>query len=45
MHVAETDVERLMYYTFNTPQDPFRSLDCAKQRKNLIEKNEALLRK
>jgi 4-O-beta-D-mannosyl-D-glucose phosphorylase len=43
MHVATTTVEKLIDYTFNTPEDPFRSLDCAIQRKQLIEKNEQLL--
>jgi 4-O-beta-D-mannosyl-D-glucose phosphorylase len=43
MHVATTTVEKLIDYTFNTPEDPFRSLDCAIQRKQLIEKNERLL--
>jgi 4-O-beta-D-mannosyl-D-glucose phosphorylase len=43
VHVAATTIERLVDYTFNTPEDPYRSLDCAQQRKDLIEKNEALL--
>lgn len=45
LHVATTTVEKLVDYTFNTPEDPFRSLDCAKQRINLIEKNLELLNK
>lgn len=44
-HVATTTVNKLVDYTFNTPADPFRSLDTAKQRKQLIEQNEALLNK
>lgn len=45
IHVATTTIDKLVDYTFNTPADPFRSLDNAKQRKNLIERNEALLNK
>lgn len=43
MHVARTTIDRLIDYTFNTPEDPLRALECAKQRGNLIEKNEGLL--
>ena len=39
MHVAETDVERLCDYVFNTPADPLRSPDCVRQRCDLIRKN------
>ncbi|MCR5322635.1 MAG: glycosidase [Lachnospiraceae bacterium] len=39
MHVATTDVERLVDFTFNTPPDPLRSPDCVKQRCELIRKN------
>ena len=39
MHVATTDVERLTDYVFNTPPDPLRSVDCVKQRYELIRKN------
>lgn len=39
MHVAETDIERLKDYVFNTPEDALRSPDCVKQRMKLIEKN------
>ena len=45
IHVATTTVDRLVDYTFNTPQEPFRSLDCAKQRRGLIERNLQLLQK
>ncbi|GIP20963.1 glycosidase [Paenibacillus sp. J22TS3] len=44
IHVATTTVEKLIDYTFNTPEDPYRSLDNALQRKSLIEQNEALLK-
>ncbi|GGJ08492.1 glycoside hydrolase family 130 protein [Paenibacillus hunanensis] len=43
IHVATTTIERLVDYAFHTPADPLRSLDCAKQRGELIERNEQLL--
>ncbi|CCQ96255.1 4-O-beta-D-mannosyl-D-glucose phosphorylase [[Clostridium] ultunense Esp] len=43
VHVATTTIDQLVDYTFNTPEDPLRSLDCAKQRFALIEKNLRLL--
>ena len=39
VHVAATTIDKLMDYTFNTPSDPLRSVDCVKQRYGLIEKN------
>ncbi|KOY14440.1 glycoside hydrolase family 130 protein [Paenibacillus xylanivorans] len=42
-HVATTTLDKLVDYTFNTPADPYRSLDCASQRGDLIERNEKLL--
>ncbi len=45
MHVAETDVERLCDYVFNTPKDALRSPDCVRQRAELIRKNLAYLKK
>ncbi len=45
MHVAETDVDRMCDYCFNTPADPLRSADCVKEREKLIRKNLELLRK
>ena len=45
MHVATTSAEKLIDYTFNTPQDPHRSPDCVKQRCELIKKNLELLKK
>ncbi len=39
LHVASTTIEKLMDYTFNTPEDPHRSADCVKQRRELIRKN------
>lgn len=44
LHVAETDIERLKDYVFNTPEDPLRSSDCVKQRVSLTEKNLELLK-
>ena len=39
MHVAEMDTERLIDYVFHTPEDALRSVDCVKQRLELIERN------
>ncbi len=39
VHVAETTLDKLIDYTFNTPSDPLRSADCVKQRCELISKN------
>jgi len=44
LHVATTDLDRLVDYVFNTPADPGRSPDCVKQRKAFIRKNLAYLR-
>ncbi len=43
MHVAETDVDRLCDYVFHTPEDALRSVDCVKQRLELIDRNLAFL--
>jgi 4-O-beta-D-mannosyl-D-glucose phosphorylase len=43
MHVAEMDTERLIDYVFHTPEDALRSVDCVKQRLELIERNLAFL--
>lgn len=43
MHVASTTIERVVDYVFNTPPDAARSVDCVKQRIELIEKNLKLL--
>lgn len=45
LHVATTTVEKLVDYTFNTPEDPLRSVDCVKQRCELIKKNLEYLNK
>ena len=45
LHVAETTVEKLVDYCINTPADPLRSVDCVKQRCELIKKNLELLGK
>ena len=39
VHVVTTTVEKLMDYTFNTPSDPLRSVECVQQRCELISKN------
>lgn len=39
MHVATTTKEKLIDYVFNTPSDPLRSVECVKQRCELIAKN------
>ena len=43
LHVAESTVEKLLDYCFNTPADPLRSRDCVAQRCALIDRNLALL--
>lgn len=45
LHVATTTIERLLDYAFNTPEDPLRSVDCVKQRNELVRKNLELLNK
>lgn len=45
LHVAKTTIEKLTDYVFNTPEDPLRSVDCVKQRCELISKNLELLSK
>ncbi|GAE32323.1 glycoside hydrolase family 130 protein [Halalkalibacter hemicellulosilyticus] len=44
IHVATTTIEKLVDYTFQTPEDPLHSIENAKQRKELIEKNLHLLK-
>ena len=39
MHVATTNLDRILDYAVNTPKDPFRSSLCVEQRIELIEKN------
>ena len=45
MHVATTTIGKLTDYVFNTPSDPLRSVDCVKQRIDLIQKNKEFLKK
>ena len=45
MHVATTTIDKLTDYVFNTPSDPLRSVDCVKQRIDLIQKNREFLKK
>lgn len=42
LHVAKSDVARLVDYCKNTPPDGLRSEACVKQRLKLIEKNRAV---
>ena len=44
MHVATTTIEQLEDYLFNTPQDPLRSVECVRQRCELIERNTEVLK-
>jgi len=39
MHVAVTTLEKLVDYVFETPEDPGRSVECVRQRCELIRKN------
>ena len=39
LHVATTDIGRLVDYVFHTPADPGRSVDCVKQRIDFIRRN------
>ncbi len=45
LHVAKTTIDKLTDYVFNTPEDPLRSVDCVKQRCELISRNLELLKK
>lgn len=44
LHVASTTIDRLCDYVFGTPADPLRSVDCVKQRSELIGRNLELLK-
>lgn len=44
MHVAVTNIDKLIDYVFNTPSDPGRSVECVAQRCELIDKNMELLK-
>lgn len=39
LHVASTTLNQLVDYTFNTPEDPLRSVKCVEQRCDLIKRN------
>lgn len=45
LHVAATTIDKLVDYTFHTPEDPLRSVECVQQRCDFIEKNLELLSK
>ncbi len=40
LHVATTTMDKLIDYVFNTPADPLRSVECVKQRIDLINSNQ-----
>ncbi len=44
MHVVQTDADRLCDWVFHTPEDPLRSVDCVRQRLELIRKNLTFLK-
>jgi 4-O-beta-D-mannosyl-D-glucose phosphorylase len=44
LHVAATTLDRLVDYTFHTPNDPLRSVECVQQRCDLIRKNLEILK-
>ena len=44
MHVANTTIDKLVDYVFNTPSDPGRSVECVAQRCELIRRNEEFLK-
>jgi len=45
MHVAISDIDRLLDYCLHTPKDDFRSLESVKKINQLIDKNNAYLAK
>lgn len=45
MHVATTTIDKLTDYVFNTPQDPYRSVECVAQRCDFIKNNLDFLNK
>ena len=45
LHVAATTIDHLVDYTFHTPSDPLRSVECVQQRCDLIRNNLQLLEK
>lgn len=45
LHVAATTIDKLVDYTFHTPEDALRSVDCVQQRCDLIAKNLDILNK
>jgi len=44
MHVAVTNIDKLIDYVFGTPADPGRSVECVAQRCELIDRNMELLK-
>ncbi len=39
LHVATTTIDKLVDYTFHTPKDPLRSVECVNQRCEFIKSN------
>ncbi|MDP8243222.1 MAG: glycosidase [Candidatus Hinthialibacter antarcticus] len=44
LHVAVSTVDRLLDYSFNTPEDGLRTFVCVQQRKRLIESNRKIMK-
>lgn len=44
LHVASTTIDKMLDYAFNTPADALRSVDCVKQRSEMIARNLELLK-
>lgn len=42
MHVATANLDVLLDYIFNNPEEEYRSIDCVKQRIELIERNKRI---
>ena len=45
LHVATTTIDKLVDYTFQTPEDPLRSVECVQQRCDFIAGNLRILNK
>ena len=45
LHVATTTIDKLIDYTFNTPEDPLRSVKCVEQRCDFIARNLEVMKK
>jgi 4-O-beta-D-mannosyl-D-glucose phosphorylase len=45
LHVARTNLDKMLDYVTNTPEDPLISSECVKQRIRLIDQNLSILKK